>query len=288
MYRFRAPIAILAVVLGGQAALQGVTPPASSSYKVRRGETLSIIARRMQVDLTALAQANRLANVNFIREGQVLVRPAAPKPAAKPTSKPTSKPIPAVPLAPLPSPVVIVRPQAPSHTVVRGDTLAAIAAALSTDVPTLARVNNLKVRAVLRIGTVLTLPVQPWICPVQGPHTFIDDWGFPRAGGRRHQGNDIMAARSTPVVAPWDGTLELRSGSLGGLAFYVHGDDGYLYYGAHLDRITAAVGRIRRGAVIGVVGDTGDAKGGPPHLHFELHPAAGAAVNPYFTLKVWC
>jgi murein DD-endopeptidase MepM/ murein hydrolase activator NlpD len=85
-----------------------------------------------------------------------------------------------------------------------------------------------------------------WICPVQGPHAFSDDYGDPRAGGRRHQGNDILAPRGTPVVAPVAGSAQQHDNGLGGHAFYLHGVDGVTYYGAHLDSYTSNYGKHRR------------------------------------------
>ena len=134
----------------------------------------------------------------------------------------------------------------------------------------------------------------PYLCPVQGPRSFVDSWGAPRAGGARHVGTDLMAARGTPVVAPIGGTVEQRQGARGGNAFYLHGDDGNVYYGAHLDRLAPNLAtaqspqRVARGAVIGWVGDSGDARGGPTHVHFEVHPGGGGPVDPYFTLRAWC
>ncbi|HEX2191776.1 MAG TPA: M23 family metallopeptidase, partial [Acidimicrobiales bacterium] len=126
-----------------------------------------------------------------------------------------------------------------------------------------------------------------WVCPVQGPRAFSNDYGAPRAGGRRHQGNDILAARGTPVVANVSGVVSHRNGAVSGLAYYLAGDDGNRYFGAHLDSFGAS-GRVSAGTVIGTVGTTGDAAGGPPHLHFEIHPGGSGNVNPYPTLTRYC
>ncbi len=118
------------------------------------------------------------------------------------------------------------------------------------------------------------------LCPVR----FADDFGAPRyAGGfHLHAGIDIFAPLGTPVVAPFPGTAVERGNLLGGLAVTVYGREGYVY-NAHLSRI-GAVGPVRTGTVIGYVGSTGDAAGGPSHNHFEWHPTVVPAelhVSPY-------
>jgi peptidoglycan LD-endopeptidase LytH len=131
-------------------------------------------------------------------------------------------------------------------------------------------------------------PSGGWICPVQGPHTFIDSWGAPRSGGRYHQGVDMMASSGTPTVAPVSGTVEHRGNSLGGLSWYLWGDDGHYYYGTHLSAYAnVGAGHVSAGTVIGYVGDTGNAAGNP-HLHFEIHPNGGGPVNPYPTVAQHC
>jgi murein DD-endopeptidase MepM/ murein hydrolase activator NlpD len=126
------------------------------------------------------------------------------------------------------------------------------------------------------------------ICPVFGAVAFTNDWGQPRSGGRTHQGTDMFAAMGTPVVAVVGGTVSDASGGLGGINLNVAGDDGVRYFYAHLSRIERAEGRVEPGDVIGYVGDTGNAAGGPPHLHFQLHPNGGEPVNPYPTVRVLC
>ncbi len=122
--------------------------------------------------------------------------------------------------------------------------------------------------------------------PVPGPHAFSNDFGAPRHQGR-HQGIDILAARGAPVVAVAGGVIDSMSRAdtgLGGIRLWLRDDAGTRFYYAHLARIAPglAVGsRVRAGQVLGAVGRTGDARGGVFHLHFELHPGGGPAINPY-------
>ncbi len=126
------------------------------------------------------------------------------------------------------------------------------------------------------------------VCPVAGPVSFVDSWGDSRSGGRGHQGTDMMADYGTPTVAPVGGTVEHRGSSLGGLSWYLHGDDGNTYYGTHLSGYeNEGAGWVAAGTVIGYVGDSGNAAG-TPHLHFELQPGGGSAVNSYPLVAAAC
>jgi murein DD-endopeptidase MepM/ murein hydrolase activator NlpD len=129
-----------------------------------------------------------------------------------------------------------------------------------------------------------------WVFPVQGPNSFVDTWGAPRSGGRTHKGTDIMTARNTPIVAVTNGVIRKTNptdAGLGGITIYLTGDDGNVYYYAHLSSIESGIKagvRVDIGQVIGYAGNTGNASGGAVHLHFEIRPGGGAAINPYPTL----
>jgi len=126
------------------------------------------------------------------------------------------------------------------------------------------------------------------ICPIRGPVSFIDSWGFPRATTGWHQGVDLMTPRGTPNVAAVSGRVEMHAGATSGNGAWLYGDDGNLYYYFHLDAYEGGDRRVQRGDVIGYAGNTGDASGGATHTHFEVHPGGGPAVNPYPTVAPIC
>jgi len=127
------------------------------------------------------------------------------------------------------------------------------------------------------------------VFPVNGPHDLTNSFGDFRADlrGQGHQGNDIMAARGVPVVAVADGTIKRltrQATGLGGIWIWLVDNAGNEYYYAHLTDIVAGLdagSKVTAGQQIGTVGNTGDAAYGDPHLHFELHPGGGSAIDPY-------
>lgn len=122
------------------------------------------------------------------------------------------------------------------------------------------------------------------ICPIQGTSAYGDTWGAPRSGGRRHQGVDMLAAPGTPLQAIIGGFVTQRPNVLGGITISLQGDNGNRYYYAHLSGYEGVGGRVEQGAVIGFVGDTGNATG-VPHLHFEIRPNGGVPMNPYPSVR---
>ncbi len=120
--------------------------------------------------------------------------------------------------------------------------------------------------------------VDVMVCPMPGS-AYGDTWGAPRSGGRSHEGVDMLAPMGVPIYAVVSGTVSFSQNRLGGNAASLIGDNGNRYYYAHLSSFEGQGGRVMQGDVIGYNGDTGNARG-TPHLHFEIHPGRGLAVNP--------
>ncbi|MCA1823039.1 MAG: peptidoglycan DD-metalloendopeptidase family protein [Frankia sp.] len=127
-------------------------------------------------------------------------------------------------------------------------------------------------------------------CLVGPARAYSDTWGAPRSGGRRHKGTDVMAPYGSPVYAVTNGRIQRTgSGGAGGISIYLRGDNGDVYYYAHNSRNIAHPGqRVGVGQQIAAVGTTGNARGGPAHVHFELHPGGGSPVNPYYFVRRIC
>jgi len=114
-----------------------------------------------------------------------------------------------------------------------------------------------------------------------------DSWHAGRSGGRRHEGVDIFAPHGTPVRATTEGVVA-RTGSnrLGGLVVWVLGPAGQRHYYAHLSRLADVFAgqRVTAGTLLGYVGNTGNARGTPPHLHYGIYTHRGA-INPFPLLR---
>ncbi|MGH2773369.1 MAG: M23 family metallopeptidase [Actinomycetota bacterium] len=116
--------------------------------------------------------------------------------------------------------------------------------------------------------------------PVAGPARFSDDWLNARTTPcpHLHKGTDIFADFGTPIVASGPGTIvAMGRHAVAGLAIWIQADTGDAMFYAHLQRFAPGVDsgmKVQAGTIIGEVGDTGNAEGGTPHLHFQYHPVA--------------
>ena len=121
--------------------------------------------------------------------------------------------------------------------------------------------------------------------PIAGQARYSHDWLFPRYGPgfRFHLGTDVFAAYGTPIRAPVDGVATTATGGLGGLTVKVFMPDGTYIYLAHLSGLVKGFKNgmaVHTGDIVGYVGDSGNARGGAPHLHIGIYPHGGPPVDP--------
>lgn len=158
-------------------------------------------------------------------------------------------------------------------------------------------------RVTTTVSPIVTVP--DW--ETKGPGTLLfpmnpeptcymhDNFGEGRSGGRSHQGTDIAGDLGQEVYAVEDGELDRQwidgepNTDLSGNGWRVHGDSGTEYSFLHLSGFAPGLelgDTVVRGQLIGYVGDTGNPGPGNYHLHFEVHPDGGAAVDPYPLLDI--
>jgi murein DD-endopeptidase MepM/ murein hydrolase activator NlpD len=141
----------------------------------------------------------------------------------------------------------------------------------------------------------LAPPTTAGVFPVAGAHTYGDTFGAPRKG-YAHQGQDVLGAEGTPIVAPTSGTITVTSYQAGAAGYYVveQATDGRSFFFAHCqqDSFGVAAGAVvAAGAPLCRLGHTGDASG--PHLHFEIWEdgwrtgSASHPVDPLPQLQAW-
>ena len=114
-----------------------------------------------------------------------------------------------------------------------------------------------------------------------------DTWGAARSQGRSHEGIDIFAERGTPIQATTQGIVsKVGENTLGGRVVVVIGPGGAGHYYAHLEDYADISPNdwVNAGDTIGYVGDSGNAKGTSPHVHYGIY-INGSAVNPYPLLQ---
>jgi LysM repeat protein len=253
---------------GGGDATADVPVSGARTHVVRPGESIAGIASRYGISQAQLVEANGLTDGRVYVGQQLRLVPTG-------GSTPTAG------------------GSVGSYEVQPGDTLLSIAIDHGTRLTALQEANGIDDPDSLVVGQTLEIPAGGGgsggsiRCPVQGGATLMNDWGFPRSGGRFHEGNDLFASRGTPAVATVSGEVVQTTGKIGGNQVKLFGDDGVSYYYTHLDGFGEA-GRVGAGTVIGYVGTSGNAAGGTPHVHFEIHPGGGAAINPYPLVSAVC
>jgi len=128
-------------------------------------------------------------------------------------------------------------------------------------------------------GTQLRMPVVGVIA-----RNLNDSWHDPREGGRVHKGIDIFAPRGTEVIAVADGIVSyIGDQKLGGHCIWLTTENGASFYYAHLDRWAPGLYEgmeVQAGDLVGFVGNTGNARNTPSHLHFGVNES-DEMVNPY-------
>ncbi len=267
-----------------------------ASHLVAEGDTWFGIAEGAKVSIRSLLGTNDASQDQIIHPGDVVCLP----PGATPSSSCTPS-------------------NAPTYTVESGDTWWDIAARAGVSMSKLLATNNTSAERTIHPGETVCLPVGTSVSssggessgtsssrpaaastrssviealPMRGPCWFSDDWGDPRGGGRRHEGTDLFAEPRNYVYAVTDGTLTRRAwdqpGLRSGNAWWLTADDGtgtYYFY-AHLADFAPGLSvgsRVQAGEIIGFMGNTGNSAF--PHLHFEIHPNGGGAVNAYPLLR---
>ncbi|HKY15981.1 MAG TPA: LysM peptidoglycan-binding domain-containing protein [Microthrixaceae bacterium] len=244
-------------------------------HVIAPGESLDVIANRYGVPVDRLQAANGMTPGQVYASARLLLDPpngavGAPGQAG-------------------PAPTTATG----SYKVRSGDSFSRIAKRHKTTVATVVQLNGLTVDQIIHPGQVLVVPAgaaapapSTLRCPVAGA-SFNFDWGFPRHGGRFHEGVDMFAPAGTPVVAPVNGTVTIGNSATPGQYFVLKGVDGWQYFGAHLSKF-AKQGKVAVGDVIGYVGATGNAAGTPSHLHLEMRPQTGRPINPYSHMRGAC
>jgi hypothetical protein len=200
--------------------------------------------------------------------------PSSPPPAAKP--KPAARPKPAATTPKKPKKTPLPKPPEPPE------------AAPGPPLPTVHT-------APLTVTPKLT--GNRYVFPVYGASSYSDTFGAPRADVAWHHGDDIFAPLGAPLLAVADGTVfSVGWNHLGGYRLWLRDEAGNQFYYAHLSAYSPLAvngNHVQAGAVLGFVGNTGDAVGTPYHLHFEVHPKSllylgyDGAVDPTQYLDAW-
>lgn len=300
---------LLVVPAAPVGSVQALTPTCpNGSYTVVRGDSWFVIAQRVKVSLASLLAENKASTTTMIHPGNTVCLPAG---ATAPTSSTTSTTSPAATTT-APSTTTAPKPgtcSGPTHTVVSGNSWSGIASQYKVSLSALLAANGATSSTIIYPGRTVCLPstatgatttsstttvpgappapssVRIAQFPVQGPCWFGDTWHAPRAGGRLHEGVDIIARMGQYVYAADNGTLTIQywdaPGRLAGNGWRLTRADGTYFFYAHLSAFAPGLkvgSKVVAGQIIGFIGSTGSSS--TPHLHFEVHPGGGAAINP--------
>lgn len=149
----------------------------------------------------------------------------------------------------------------------------------------LAITGSLDPQTAIKLGVMAPPAIQLAVFPVQGPCSFENTWHAPRGGGRLHLGVDIIAKEGNLQYAVADGTITklytVGTDKLAGNGIRLTTADGTYFFYGHMSRLADGITvgtKVKAGQVVGYTGHTGDTN--TPHLHFEVHPGGGDAVDP--------
>jgi murein DD-endopeptidase MepM/ murein hydrolase activator NlpD len=141
-------------------------------------------------------------------------------------------------------------------------------------------------RPIVALRLALQEPPQQLPLPIAGLplNALYDTWGAARSGGRTHEGIDIFAPKGTPVRSTTRGLVyRVGENRLGGNVVWIFGPGRQMHYYAHLDRFSEFEpgDLVMPGDIVGYVGNTGNAQGTPPHLHYGVYTPSAGAINPF-------
>ncbi len=139
----------------------------------------------------------------------------------------------------------------------------------------------MSLRRILALPVPTSLPI-----PVDGVAAaeLANSYHAPRSGGRRHKAIDIFAPRNTPVRATIDGYVCCRGlRGLGGKTISIIGPGGHRHYYAHLEAWAGFEDGdfVEAGDILGYVGNSGNARGGPTHLHYAIYRDGAEPLDPF-------
>lgn len=137
----------------------------------------------------------------------------------------------------------------------------------------------------VKLGLVAPPAVAISVFPVQGPCSYENTWHAPRGTDRKHLGVDILAKEGNLLYAVADGTITklytVGTDKLAGNGVRLTMPDGTYFFYGHMQKIADGITvgtKVKAGQVVGFNGKTGATN--TPHLHIEVHPLGGAAIDP--------